>query len=240
MGRPFEGGKFLRMVNRRRAPAPDALRVREADALVSKLLTQIRIDLFPAKQGVLRYLADLKAVLLSEYAGAVAKVRWDLFRELSKIVEDDLRPRFPLLSAEWNQTELLEHVSKTYGPRRIDICASPYRRGAGLALRGFYYRTDTCDLPRYLIYLNTAHVPVAIAATFGHELGHYVYGSIVGEGRELRAFVEGSFAHHLRSEDELFADSLVALAAYPRALTMMLGRTTGPGTADSTAFAEIF
>jgi len=53
-----------------------------------------------------------------------------------------------------------------------------------------------------------------VAATFGHELGHYFYGSIVGENGPMTAFMEGTFGAHLNEEHELFADALVTLAAY--------------------------
>jgi hypothetical protein len=70
------------------------------------------------------------------------------------------------------------------------------------------------DKAKFVIFVNTAHHPGAVAATLGHELGHYIYGSIVGEKASHTAFMEGAFANHLNESDELFADSLVALAAY--------------------------
>ncbi len=85
-----------------------------------------------------------------------------------------------------------------------------------------------------MIFVNTAHHPGAVGATLGHELGHFIYGSLVGEKAAHTAFMEGAFANHLVEQDELFADSLVALAAYSPELIKKIGGVTHlkPGSSD--------
>jgi len=65
-----------------------------------------------------------------------------------------------------------------------------------------------------VIYLNTAHDPGAVAATIGHELGHYVYNAIGGGTCAEQAAMGNIFAAHLAQEEELFSDAVVALSAY--------------------------
>ena len=110
-----------------------------------------------------------------------------------------------------------------FGPRELELRSEPYRTGAGLSLRGFYCRADVGEKSKFVIFVNTAHHPGAVGATLGHELGHYIYGSLVGEKAAHTAFMEGAFANHLIEEDELFADSLVALAAYSPELIERIG-----------------
>lgn len=195
----------------------EALQARQVDALVSALLDHMRIP-FSSIGGVLAvHLTDLKRVLLADYAQAPGRPDVALIRELGQIVERETK----LLPSFWrivdNRT-LLGLLTQTYGPREIEVRARPYRSGAGLALRGFFVRTEIGEAPKFVIFLNTAHPAGAVATTFGHELGHYMYGSLVGEEAPMIAFMEGGFASHLGNKSEFFADSFVALAAYNRDL----------------------
>src|SRR5439155_3305864 len=113
------------------------------------------------------------------------------------------------------------------------VRAEPYRKGAGLALRGFFCRADVGDAKKFVIFLNTAHLPAAVAATFGHELGHYLYGSLVGEYQTMSAFIEGTFAKHLTEEHELFADACVAFAAYNKDLIQKIGLVDDVGNTEA-------
>ena len=124
-------------------------------------------------------------------------------------------------------SQLLGHLNKLFGPRELELRAEPYRTGAGLSLRGFYCRADVGEKSKFVIFVNTAHHPGAVGATLGHELGHFIYGSLVGEKRprtppswKVRSRITWS------NEDELFADSLVALAAYSPDLIKKIGDVT--------------
>jgi hypothetical protein len=215
----------LRQAGRKHARPgqPDALTVREVDALVSRLLDEIDIPFTSVGKRVLGQLTDLKKVLASDYREAPGLPSKPLLRDLSHIVEHEIRSHADIWK-HWDEPQSFNHLVRLFGPREIEVRAEPYRRGAGLSLRGFFCRTKVSNKDKFVIFLNTAHHPGAVAATFGHELGHYMYGSLAGETAPMTAFMEGTFAAHLQEEHELFADSLVALAAYSREQIRQIGR----------------
>jgi hypothetical protein len=151
-----------------------------------------------------------------------------LLKELAQVVESDIKQHIPTYGSlsDLGSPQLLGHLGKLFGPRELELRAEPYRTGAGLSLRGFYCRADLGEKSKFVIFVNTAHHPGAVGATLGHELGHFIYGSLVGEKAAHTAFMEGAFGNHLMEEDELFADSLVALAAYSPELIKKIGGVT--------------
>jgi hypothetical protein len=217
---------------------PDALAAREVDGLVSKLLTEVKIPFTSLGKRVLGHLADLKKVLSTDYAETADLPDKSLLKELSQVVESDIK--LPLSNWQksaakpWEDPELLPHLTKLFGGRELELRAEPYLEGAGLALRGFFCRANVGSKSKFVIFLNTAHHPGAVIATFGHEIGHYIYGSLVGERAKMAAFLEGTFANHIHEEDELFADSLVAFSAYSRDLIKEIGplKSVAPGKSD--------
>jgi hypothetical protein len=196
------------------APALDAIEVRDSDALIAQLLEELQISLLSVNKQLLVKLADLKKVLATDYRAAQGMPARPLVHELSRIIDRDIRSRFAGLTTNWNKEDLLRYLAEVFGPREIEVRAEPYRHGSGLALRGFFCRAEISKKSKFVIFLNTAHPPAVVAATFGHELGHYLYGSMVEETSTFNAFIEGSFSRHLSDEGELFADCLVALSAY--------------------------
>ncbi len=214
---------------------PDALTAREVDGLVSRLLTEVKIPFPSLGKRVLGHLADLKKVLSTDYTEGAKLPSKDLLKELSHVVEKEIKSTsYGPLWQQWDSPDLLPRLSKIFGPREIEVRAEPYTEGAGLALRGFFCRASVGEKNKFVIFLNTAHHPGAVVATFGHELGHYIYGSLVGEKAPMAAFLEGTFSNHLEQEDELFADSLVAFSAYDRDLIKRIGplyRVT-PGSSE--------
>jgi hypothetical protein len=239
---------------------PEALVTREVDQLVSKLLGEIKVPFGSLGTRVLNQLSDLKRILSTDYMEVPALPSKPLLRELEQIVENDIKQHMPALPSKpllreleqiidndlklrtpaygnfgsLGSPQLLCHLGKIFGPRELELRAEPYRTGAGLSLRGFDCRADVGEKSKFVIFVNTAHHPGAVAATLGHELGHYIYGSLVGEKASHTAFMEGAFANHLVEEDELFADSLVALSAYSPELIKKIGGVTHlkPGSAD--------
>jgi hypothetical protein len=231
-------GRSLNTALSRRAPElrePDALTVREVDGLVSKLLSEVRIPFPSLGKRVLNHLADLKKVLSTDYVEGAKIPSKDMLKELSHVVEKEIKSRsYTSLWRQWDSPDLLPRLTKIFGSREIEVKAEPYTEGAGLALRGFFCRASVGEKRKFVIFLNTAHHPGAVVATFGHELGHYIYGSLVGEKAPMAAFLEGTFSNHLVQEDELFADSLVAFSAYDRELIKQIGplyRVT-PGSSE--------
>src|SRR5271170_481217 len=215
---------------------PDALAAREVDYLVSKLLGEIRVPYESLTKQVLGELSDLKQVLSADYSEVPALPSKPLAKELARIVATDIKQHIPSYGglADLSNDELLGHLGKLFGPRQLELRAEPYTTGAGLSLRGFYCRADVGKKSKFVIFVNTAHHPGAVVATLGHELGHFIYGSLVGEKAAHTAFMEGAFAKHLVEQDELFADSLVALAAYSPELIKKIGGVTHlkPGSSD--------
>ncbi len=191
----------------------DALKAREVDGLVSHLLEEIEVPYTSLSKKVIGQLSDLKQVLAADYREVPGMPPMPLVKELARIVETEIKGRFDL-SKHWDDPSCFQSLVRSFGPREVTVKAEPYRKGAGLALRGFFCRANLNDHPKFIIFLNTAHIPAAVAATLGHELGHYLYGSLVGEDGPMTAFMEGTFAAHLNEEHELFSDALVALAAY--------------------------
>ncbi len=217
---------LMRAGRRLNAPGqPDALNVREVDALVSRLLGEIKIPFDSLGKRVLAQLSDLKQVLAADYREAPGLPEKKLVGELAHTVNTDILGHADLLK-DWADAEKFGDLVKQFGPREreIEVRAEPYRKGAGLALRGFFCRAAVADKPKFVIFLNTAHHPAAVAATLGHELGHYLYGFMVDETGPMTAFMEGTFTSHLREEHELFADSVVSLSAYTPDLIRTIGR----------------
>lgn len=207
---------------------------REVDALVSRLLAATRIPFHSLGRRVLSHFADLKKILTADYLEATGLPARPLLRELSLIANNELRPYTTQWKSIEDSPELLSHLSRIFGPREIELRAEPYRRGAGLALRGFFCRANLKSRDKFVIFLNTAHHPGAVAATLGHELGHFIHGSLVGETQTTVALMEGQLSAHIDAPDELFADSLVALAAYPAELMRTIGlvSNTSQGQAE--------
>jgi hypothetical protein len=217
---------------------PDALTAREVDGLVSKLLTEVKIPFPSLGKRVLQHLADLKKVLSTDYMEHADLPDKNLLKELSRVVDSDIKPTmadwYHSGRKPWESPELLPTLTKLFGGRELELRAEPYLEGAGLALRGFFCRANVGAKSKFVIFLNTAHHPGAVVATFGHEIGHYIYGSLVGERAPMAAFLEGTFSNHLNEEDELFADSLVAFSAYNHDLIKEIGplKNVIPGKSD--------
>jgi hypothetical protein len=207
---------------------PEALVSREVDQLVSKLLGEIKVPFNSIGTRVLNQLSDLKKILSADYSNVPALPSKPLLKELANVVENYIKRHIPTYGslADLGSPQLLGYLGKIFGPRELELRAEPYRTGAGLSLRGFYCRADVGKKSKFVIFVNTAHHPGAVGATLGHELGHFIYGSLVGEKVAHTAFMEGAFANHLAEQDELFADSLVALAAYTPELIKNIGDIT--------------
>jgi hypothetical protein len=193
----------------------NALVAREVDSLVSRLLEDMELPYTSLGKKVVGNLSDLKQVLAADYREVPGMPPVPLVKELARIIHsDEIKQRIEVWN-DWDNPENFSSFTKLFGPREVKVKSEPYRKGAGLSLRGFFCRTKIGGTPNFVIFLNTAHHPGAVAATFGHELGHYLYGSLVGEeDGPMTAFMEGTFGTHLDEQHVLFADALVSLAAY--------------------------
>ena len=156
---------------------------------------------------------ELQTVLSVDYLAARGLPSRDLTRELARVTKSALDPR----RRAWKKWRTIENYRvrlNEFDGGEIAIQASPYTRGAGLMLWGFSCDARRLDDGAFVIFLNTAHQPGAVAATVAHELGHYVHRSIVGDDCSALAPLAADFAEHLDDQSELFADSLVALSAF--------------------------
>jgi len=157
--------------------------------------------------------ADLAKILAADYCAAPGLPSRAMARQLADIASSGIDPRRPAWR-KWRTTEDFRVRLREFDSSEIAVHASPYRRGAGLLLWGFSCDARIDERGAFVIFLNTAHQPGAVAATVAHELGHYVHRSIAGAGSAAMAPLEANFVSHLENDAELFADSLAALSAY--------------------------
>jgi hypothetical protein len=161
--------------------------------------------------------ADLRKLAQRDYVRSLRKVL--AYRDLLRIVSaaEKVWPRI-------NREQLNTFAKKDIGRRatrltsdlEVHLKATPYRGPEGLALRGFYVETQIERLRRPLIYINTAHHPGAISATFCHEVGHHLTARLFDTGQlGVHFFFDADYTGHLDDPLELAADVLVSLAGYP-------------------------
>ncbi len=119
-----------------------------------------------------------------------------------------------LTEASSSGLELL--FSRVVNRLDIHLHGAPFTGPEGLALRGFFVNRDDKSLQRPLIYVNTAHHPVAAAATLFHEVGHLVASEVFDQrSREVHFFFDADYIAHLNDVEELSADIVLSLVAYP-------------------------
>jgi hypothetical protein len=112
-----------------------------------------------------------------------------------------------------------EMAARTTAALRVHLQTHPYTGPDGLALRGFYVEAGRAMNKRPLIYVNTAHHPVAVSTTFCHELGHHLTETVFQEVREpVHFYFDADYSSHLDDPVELAADAICSLAGYPQSL----------------------
>ena len=140
------------------------------------------------------------------------------YRTLRAII-GEARKIWPRLNREQLHAATPNELAAISSDLRIYLQAAPYRGPEGMALRGFYVDKAPKALKHPLIYLNTAHHPGAVSATFVHEMGHHVTTRVTGSaGNGVHYFFNADYHSHLGQPAELVADVLVSLAAYPQPL----------------------
>lgn len=91
-------------------------------------------------------------------------------------------------------------------------------------LRGFYVPSGATR-DRSVVWLNTAHHRVAVAATFWHEIGHHLMEQLGEQSDPVTLLYRDDYKAHMSDVSELFADMLLVLAVYPKAeATRLFGR----------------
>ena len=132
----------------------------------------------------------------------------------------------PTFNTEPASMMSVERFAEIATAMRVHFKAAPYEGEEGLALRGFYVTRTKGMLKRPLIYINTAHHPLAISTTFCHEVGHHLSTQMLGAGdAPVHFFFDADYAGHLGDPGELAADAMVSFAAYPRPIAERIFET---------------
>lgn len=157
---------------------------------------------------------DLRRLVRHDY---VSSLRRHLpYRDLKTLVAafSDLLPGFNRKVVGMMPTTQLAEMAAALD---LHFKASPNEGDDGLALRGFYVTRKKGILKRPLIYVNTAHHPLAVSATFCHEVGHHMSSELLGEDEDtpVHFFFDADYASHLEEPSELAADVMVSIAGYP-------------------------
>jgi hypothetical protein len=98
----------------------------------------------------------------------------------------------------------------------VNLKMHPLRERGSAALHGFYVGASPEGLRKALIFLNTAHHPLAVATAFCHEVGHHLASGMFNHrAAGIELMMNGEFSEHLSNPVELAADIVVSLAAYP-------------------------
>ena len=131
---------------------------------------------------------------------------------------------------------------------KLHFSSAPYPESGGFAVRGFYVNKTPAALGKPLIYVNTAHHPLAVGTAFCHEVGHHLSADMFApQNKGARLFFGSEYATHLEEPGELAADILVSLAGYPypiaRSIFSARPGTTGTparfGMQGGNVFAEV-
>jgi hypothetical protein len=167
---------------------------------------------------------DLRRLLRHDY---VSSLRKNLpYQELKAMVAgfSQLLPGF---NREVVGMYSIEGLAKWAAALDVHFNASPHEGDEGLALRGFYVNSGESHLKRPLIYVNTAHHPLAVSSTFLHEVGHHMSSEILGadEHTPVHFFIDGDYASHLKEPAELAADVMVSIAGYPEPIARKIFAT---------------
>jgi hypothetical protein len=99
----------------------------------------------------------------------------------------------------------------------VVLQATVFKGSNGRDLRGFYV-PDRQFLRRPLICVNTANHPVAVAATFWHEVGHHLTTRLLWDSRTdpLNMSFASGYQDHLDDPREIAADIVMSMACYPK------------------------
>lgn len=193
------------------------------DALVEKILRRAgkvnrnELEAWRKPQRELRELASLNYVRV---------MRRTLDYHALRAFICEARKIWPQLNREQLRPRPLNQLAAISSDLRIHFQAAPYRGPEGMALRGFYVDKTPKALKHPLIYLNTAHHPGAVQATFMHEMGHHVMARVAGRASDTVHYLfDAAHRSHLGEPAELAADVVVSLAAYPEPLARKMFAT---------------
>ncbi|MBF6569169.1 MAG: hypothetical protein IVW54_09880 [Candidatus Binataceae bacterium] len=167
--------------------------------------------------------ADLATIIRCDYVRSLRRhLSYNHVKTLTaacaQIFADFNRKSIGMLSVE-----IFEEIAAELA---IQVTTAPYSGDGGVALRGFYVPVGKWKLKRPLMYVNTAHHPLAIMTTFLHELGHHLSCDLWGLKHSAVHLFDTDYRAHLKTAHELGADIVVSIAGYPQVVARELFTTT--------------
>ncbi len=138
--------------------------------------------------------------------------------EVREIIAEARRTVWPHLNEESVRLVSPREFTRLWSGLGVQFRLTRLNNPEGLAVLGFYVRKmGRSKLP--LICVNIAHHRVAVGATFSHEMGHHLTGQLFDSRKEHAQLLTYSpFGEHLDDQEELAADILVSLGAFPEAI----------------------
>jgi len=200
-----------------------------ADRQIEKILSEILVDARRREKAKASAWAkptdDIRKLVKRDY---VKSLRRHLSYQQLKMLADAFKGLLPGFNQETVGTNLMSigSLAAKAEEMKLHFKAAPYEGDEGMSLRGFYVTRRQGMLKRPLIYVNTAHHPLAVTATFCHEVGHHVSSGLFGlDGEPVHFFFDADYNGHLEEPSELAADVVVSIAAYPEPIARKIFAT---------------
>ena len=127
----------------------------------------------------------------------------------------DFRNALPALNAEVFRIQEPRELARVAAQLGARFQAGRFEGEAGKSLRGFYI-DDPGISSGPLICVNTVNHPVAVASAFWHELGHHLTSRAFDVSHPVQLSFSSSYEDHLSNPLEIAADTVSALAVYPK------------------------
>jgi hypothetical protein len=195
----------------------------KAEGLITDILDTVRLAGADQLAAWKKPGKDIGRLVRHDY---VRSLRRNLnYRQVTGLVSafSDLLPGF---NREPVGMMSIEKFKQMAADMNFHFKATPYEGDEGLALRGFYVTRQQGMLKRPLIFVNTAHHPLAVSTTFCHELGHHLSSRIFDMSQQpVHFFFDADYAGHLKEPEELAADIMVSLAGYPEPIARKIFET---------------
>jgi len=136
-------------------------------------------------------------------------------QELREIL-NEMRAALPRLNREVFAVLDRRRLARIAADMGAVLHTNAFEGCEGRSLRGFYIH-DSDLVKQPLIGLNIANHPVAVAATFWHEIGHHLTCQIFGDSHEKHELTfNTNYENHLIDPREITADMLMVVACYPQ------------------------
>lgn len=200
----------------------------KAEARIQKMIARILAETFDKEAHKIeawkKPTDDIKRLVRHDY---VQSLRRNLpYRELKTLV-NAFSEKLPGFNREPVGMMPTDQLAGWAASLNLHFNAAPNAGDEGLAIRGFYVNRRDGILKRPLIYVNTAHHPLAVSSTFCHEVGHHFSSELLNNDEEapVHFFFDADYASHLEEPGELAADVMVSIAGYPEPIARKIFAT---------------